>query len=110
VEEKRNLERKSPFYFLRVYDSCTRRMGGRIVNLSTEGMTLVCEEPIKEDTICKFRMILPETITDRRQMTLDARCIWCQEEDDALNFRSGFMFMDLSSKNLDTIKQLCQSP
>jgi len=109
MEEKRNLERKSPFYFLRVYDSCTRQMGGRIVNLSTEGMTLVCEEPVRENTICKFRMILPETISDRKQMTIEARCIWCKEENDAISYRSGFKFIDLSPRNLETIRDLCQT-
>ena len=109
MDEKRKLKRQNPFYFLRAFDISNRHISGRIVNLNPDGMTLFCEEPIAKDTLFKFRMALPETIADRKQMTLAAKSIWCKEDKEPGYFRCGFCFEELSRKNLETINKLCES-
>jgi len=109
MDEKRRLKRENPFYFLRAVDTSNRQINGRIVNLNSDGMTLFCEEPITENRLFKFRMALPETIGDRKQMTLIAKSVWCKEDDDPGYYRCGFRFEYLSQKNLETINKLCAS-
>lgn len=109
MDEKRKLERQNPFYFLRVFDIANRQTNGRIVNLNCDGMTLFCEDPITENRLFKFKMALPETIADRKQMTLTAKSVWCKEDDEPGYYRCGFHFEELSKKNLDTITKLCDS-
>ena len=109
MDEKRKKERQNPFYFLRVFDISNRQINGRVVNLNCDGMTLHCEDPIAKDRLCKFKMALPETIYDRKHMTLIAKSIWCKEDDDPGYYRCGFCFEELSKKNLETITILCQS-
>lgn len=109
MDEKRKLERQTPFYFLRVFDISDRQINGRIVNLNCDGMTLFCEDPIVENRLFKFKMALPETIADRKQMTMLAKSVWCKEDDDPGYYRCGFHFEELSQKNLETITKLCES-
>jgi len=110
MQEKRKTVRNSPFYYLRVFDTSNHQLGGRIVNMTPEGMTLIGEDPIMEETLFKFRMTLPETIADRKQMTVAAKSVWCREDKEPGCFRVGFQFLDLSPRNLETICQLCKSP
>ena len=107
MEERRKTERQNPFYFLRVYDVSNRQLGGRVINMTNDGLTLVSEEPIKKDTFFKFRMTLPETIPDRKQMTFSAKSIWCEEDNEPGYYRIGLCFENLSPKNLETINHLC---
>ena len=109
MDEKRKVERNSPAYYLRVFDKCNHQLSGRIINITPDGMTLIGEEPIKEETFFKFRMTLPETIADRKQMTLSAKSIWCMEDNEPGCFRVGFQFIELSPRNVETICQLCES-
>ena len=109
MDEKRKLKRQNPFYFLRAIDISNRQINGRVVNLNLDGMTLYCEDPISENRLCKFKMTLPETIADRKQMTLIAKSVWCNEDDDPGYYRCGFSFEELSKKNIETINKLCES-
>ncbi len=109
MDEKRKSERQNPFYFLRAFDMADHQINGRIVNLNCDGMTLFCENPITANRLFKFKMALPETIADRKQMTLMAKSVWCIEDKDPGYYRCGFHFEELSKKNIETITKLCQS-
>ena len=109
MDEKRKLKRQNPFYFLRVFDISNRQINGRIVNLNLDGMTLHCEEPIAENNLFRFKMALPETIADRKQMTMIAKSVWCKQDDEPGYYQCGFQFENLSKKNLETINKLCES-
>jgi len=109
MDEKRKATRESPYYFLRVFDTGKHQFSGRVVNLTPEGMTLYAEDPIVKDCLIKFRMTLPETIHDRKQMTFLAKSVWCKENDDPGYYLCGFQFEELSKRNLETIQQLCLS-
>jgi c-di-GMP-binding flagellar brake protein YcgR len=108
MEERRKSERNNPFYYLRVFDTGNRQFGGRVINLTPEGMTLKGEEAVRKDTFFKFRMTLPETIPDRKQMTISVKSIWCEEDKEPDYYRIGFCFENLSPRNYETICQLCQ--
>jgi len=109
MEERRKSERNNPFYYLRVFDTGKRQFEGRVINLTPEGMTLIGEEEVGKDIYFKFRMTLPETIPDRKQMTLSVKSIWCKEDKEPGYYRIGFCFENLSPRNHETICQLCQT-
>ncbi len=106
MEERRKNNRKSPYYYLRVFAKGNRGLSGRLIDISPFGLTVVCEEPFKKAQLYKFEMTLPETIRDRKQMTFDTQCIWCREDKSPGYWVAGFQVVNLNDKNRRTIEAL----
>ncbi len=109
MSERRKTDRRSPYYYLRVFEKGNRCKNGRLIDLSPFGLTLICEEPFKKMELYKFQMNLPETIRDRKQMTFDTQCVWCREDSDPGYWMAGFQLVNLSDRNRRTIESLYTS-
>lgn len=100
------MTRRSPYYYLRVFEKGNRGKSGRLVDLSPFGMTLVCEEPFQRMQSYKFQMALPETIPNFKQVTFDVQCVWCREDKDPGQWMAGFQLVNLSTRKKELFNQL----
>jgi len=104
--EKRSLKRKHPIYYLKVYDSTTNDLIGRVVDIHSQGMKLVSEKPVHEGGTHKLRLNLPRAIGKRECLEFEARSVWCGLDKNPDFYDSGFQFTQIANDDqliIDTV-------
>ncbi len=106
MAERRKLERRHLIYYLRVFERGTGRLVGHLVDISTEGLMLLSEEPIEIDRVFYFRMTLPTEIRSSAHVTFTARSIWCKPDNSPDFYATGFSFEEVTSEDIRVIENL----
>ncbi|MEJ2569198.1 MAG: PilZ domain-containing protein [Anaerolineales bacterium] len=109
MAERRKLKRRHLIYYLRVFERGTGRIVGHLVDLTTEGLMLLSEEPIETDRLFYFRMTLPTEIRSSAHVAFNARSIWCRPDDSPDFYATGFSFEEVTSEDIRVIENLIES-
>ncbi|MGL1935499.1 MAG: PilZ domain-containing protein [Fibrobacterales bacterium] len=106
--ENRRLKRKHLIYYLRIFFAHNRELVGHLVDITTEGIMVISEEPIENNTVYEFVMDLPEEIAGKKEMHFKAKCVWATNASNPDFYDSGYTLVDASEENLLIIKTLVQ--
>jgi hypothetical protein len=106
MSERRNRERKHTARYISVIDRDTDKPMGWLVDLSTEGMRLMGNVSVRSGSV--LQLIIK--INNTKEILVDAQSRWCQKNDNAELFETGFFFQDITEDNLTRIKELIESP
>ncbi len=104
--EKRSKKRKRLIYYLSVFDRNTDEFIGQLVDITTEGMMLTCEAPVKENTLFQIRMVLPEIIEGSKYVMFDAMSLWNKKDVNPNFHLIGFKFTNISQRAVNVIESL----
>ncbi|MBE0582885.1 MAG: PilZ domain-containing protein, partial [Desulfofustis sp.] len=58
--DKRKVQRWHLVFYLRVFDGASTTIVGHLVDISSRGLMLVCDEPIEKGRALTLRMKLPK--------------------------------------------------
>jgi hypothetical protein len=105
MSDKRELKRRHIIYYLRVFDRNSGILIGHVIDITTMGMLVISENPIRVDTEFKFRMDLP-TDTGTSFLDFDAVAIWCHQDVNPDFFDTGFRFMNVKVEDVEIIGRL----
>ena len=103
---KRQVKRAHLIYYLRIFDSVTHREIGHLVDLSSQGMMIISEEPIPVGKELSCTMELPVPIDGCHEIAFTANCRWCKKDYNPAYYLSGCRFEDIRSEEVETIKYL----
>jgi hypothetical protein len=106
MHDKRKLKRVHLIYYLRLFDNQTNDQVGHLVDITTEGIMMISEEPTPLGKDFSFKMQLPGDITGRDEIEFKARCLWCRKDFNPDFYVSGFKIEKTSPKELKTITTL----
>ena len=99
-------------YFL-VFEIESGEIVGRLINLTTEGLMLINEDPVEMNKTFKCRMILPEIIEGSRELYFDLQSRWCQYNKRAKWHETGYEILnktEVCSKVLQVIMKDWMAP
>jgi c-di-GMP-binding flagellar brake protein YcgR len=108
MHEKRKRKRRYPIYYIRVFNQSDNSLIGRLVNYSPGGMMLVSEKPVKINTDYQFRMELPPAISNRKEVTLEAKSVWCDLNHNPDFYDTGYKFNNIPEDVRRTIDKVFQ--
>jgi hypothetical protein len=106
MDDRRKLPRRHLYFYSRVFDEDTREMVGRLVDINTQGMMLISEQPIDGQSQFKFKLVLPKAIEGKKELHLEAESKWSRQ---ALNqdlYDNGFRLVNVSSRDAEMIGRL----
>ncbi len=106
AEERRKIARRHLVFYLRIFDGMSSRVLGHLVDISTKGAMLVCDEPIQLNQEFRLRMRLPKDIGGRTELVIDAKSMWCRPDTNPDFFLVGFRLTALGSEYKGCIKRL----
>ncbi|MEE4357852.1 MAG: PilZ domain-containing protein [Desulfococcaceae bacterium] len=106
MPDKRKTKRRHIIYYLRVLDRKTNELTGQLVDITTEGMKLISENPIEPDTFLQLKMLLPEDINRKSEISFDVHTMWCKRDINPNFFSIGFEFADILQEDVNIIKNL----
>jgi len=107
MTNKRKAERIKAMTFTTVYDIDSRTLLGFLGDLTLQGAMVVGEKPVKPDRDIKLRIeFLLETNETAETLTIPAHVAWCKQEEDSPYYNTGFEFLEMNTKNRNTIEAL----
>lgn len=106
MEDKRKLKRRHLIYYLRVFNKKTDQLIGHLVDITTEGIMLISEEPIDTTAIFQLNMTLPANIEGNKQIAFKARSLWCKKDINPDFYNTGFQLINISVKGIQIIERL----
>ena len=105
----RKFKRRHLIYYLRVYDRKTGVLIGHLADITTDGIMLVSEVPIKTEEDFDFKMTLPAEIEGSRDIAFDASSIWCKKDVNPDFYATGFKISDIDNRDIELIEILIDS-
>ncbi|MEZ4529371.1 MAG: PilZ domain-containing protein [Desulfobacterales bacterium] len=103
---QRKSKRRHIIYYLRVLDANTGQLIGQLVDITTEGMKLISENPTDPETFLQLRMLLPEEINQKTQICFEVESLWCKRDINPNFFSIGFKFVAILPEDVNIIKNL----
>jgi len=106
--DRRNLDRLKLVYYLRVYERSTQKSIGSVVDISPQGMKLLCDKAFALETPYSFSILLPEGSILGESIAIEAQCRWCKQKDDQGSYEAGFEFTKKIESGVYVIKALIE--
>ena len=110
MAEKRKQVRKSPQFFVGVYDNDQTRSVGRVVNISSGGLMVSGKYELTRYANYKISMDLPYAIKEKSQVFFEAQCRWCETSGQSKLYSSGLEITNISSENSEILTQFLEDP
>ena len=104
--ERRLYQRRRLVYYLRAWDKDNSEMLGHIVDLTSHGLMLISEEPIKIGGEYSLEVRLPDACGMIRPINLKAVCRWSDSSSDRSFFDAGFELVKEGSDEIDALGTL----
>ena len=106
MNERRNIKRRYLMYFLRIFDKKQDRFIGNLVDITTDGIMVMSENPIETNTVFQLKMYLPEKIKGKEEISFDARSIRSNKETRPAFYFTGFQYQKVDPDDAEIIKNL----
>ncbi len=110
MDDKRKQVRKSPQFFVGVYDNEQTRSVGRVANISSGGLMVIGKLELTKYANYKISMDLPYAIKEKSQVFFDAQCKWCERGGRTLLYSSGLEITNISSENSEILAKFLEDP
>lgn len=94
-KDKRQVDRRHIVYYLRVFDSNSHSIFGHLVDISEQGIMLLCDDPVEVNKTFSLRMSLPNRMKDQEEIVFSASSKWCIRDADPDSYLAGFQFAAL---------------
>jgi hypothetical protein len=91
---------------LRIFDTESNEHIGHLVDVTTEGVMLISEEPIAEDAMFHLRVMLPAEILGNEKLEFFAKVLWCRKDANPDFYNTGFQILEVSSGHFDIVEKL----
>ncbi|MCP8899762.1 PilZ domain-containing protein [Gilvimarinus xylanilyticus] len=92
-----------------VYDNTLDAYVGRLVNIHTQGLMVIGDQPFEEDRLYRLDLHLSHPVNERNSIHLGVDCLWVRNADDNGKHWAGFSIIDASPQALEDIETLAQS-
>lgn len=107
-DNKRRLHRHELQVQIEVWHATSDDHLGRLVNIHSQGLMLLCNGPLAEDTLYSLRLDVPQTVVETGHITLGADCLWVNATGDAGQHWAGFQIIDLGPAEQAAIECLVE--
>ncbi|MBN2146138.1 MAG: PilZ domain-containing protein [Anaerolineales bacterium] len=106
MEERRKHKRKDLLFYSRVYDARGGTMIGNLLNITPQGAMVLADKPIEPGIEFNLHIELPEGISDKTFIDVDARSLWHQPDINPEFIDIGFEFTRIDEQDLPIISRL----
>lgn len=97
--KQRNRPRKNTPNHVKVLDSESGKVLGRVVDITADGLMMVGDSPVESGRVFKLRIILPRMTDGKIDISVEAEAVWCQQDKNPSFFQTGFKFENLAGSD-----------
>lgn len=99
MREHRRRPRKNTPHNVKVIDDETGTVVGRVVDITADGMLIICRRNFKVGQKFMFRVVLPVMIQDRTHLVINSEVVYCNQDDNPNFFKAGIHFENLPGED-----------
>ena len=110
MTEKRKQARKSPRFFIGVYENDQTRSVGRVANIHSGGLMVIGKFELTRYANYKISIDLPYAIKEQSQVFFEAQCRWCEKGGRTKLYSSGLEITNISSENSEILAEFLEDP
>jgi hypothetical protein len=90
-------------------NALTNKPIGEVVNITTDGLMLLCNEVIKSNSLYQLRLNFNQAVDDVQHIDIGVDCLWCREAENMQSCWAGFQIIDIPDDGLLILQQLINS-
>ena len=95
MREHRRRPRKNTPHHVKVIDNENGKVLGRVVDITADGMMVICQEKMHIGRKFEFRIILPVMVQDKSFVTISSEVVHCNQDQNPSFYKVGFKFLNL---------------
>ena len=104
MNEHRCSPRKAAYATIPVTNTMTGQVMGRIGNLSSDGMLMVCDHAVGDSALYQIGFELVNSRGQPQMIEVGAQEMWEESANVPGQFWAGFHFVDISDRDLEAIE------
>ncbi|MDQ7074153.1 MAG: PilZ domain-containing protein [Gammaproteobacteria bacterium] len=103
MNERRGAKRTHLMFHITVLDCDTDENLGYLVDLTTEGLLLISEEPPELNKVFKLCLHLPVDVFGMSELNLVAESRWCKKDLNPEFYDTGFRMIEVAQEQVEKI-------
>ncbi len=106
--EHRKLKRRHLIYYLKVMDRDTGEILGFLVDITTQGIMIMSEQPIKTGRTFHLQLLIPsdEDAAEKKYLRFDARSRWSERSINTDFYDTGLELININIEEFETIEKI----
>jgi hypothetical protein len=105
MADRRKTKRRHLIYYLRVFNRITNELIGHVVDITSDGVMMICENPLEVGTVLNLRMVLPIE-TGRDSIDLEGKVMRSARDVNPDFFAVGIQLLDIKPEDVELIQGL----
>ena len=89
-----------------VWDAQSDEYLGRLANIHTQGLMLLCDQPLEEERLYQLRLTLPQTLVESGELKFAVDCLWVRSHEEETRHWAGCQIIDVTEEGLNLIELL----
>ena len=106
MRDKRKLKRRHLLYYLKVMDRDSDALIGFLVDITTQGIMIMSESPIKTGILFHLKILLPTEDMNKKYLNFDAKSMWSERSINTDFYDTGFELINVNSKDFASIEKI----
>lgn len=106
--EQRQRNRRHLVLYLRIFDGMSSRVLGHLMDISSDGLMLLCDEPMEVNEEYRLRMRLPKEVSGSKEIMFEAISRWCRQDDNPEFYVVGFQIQDMDRETRELLSHLIE--
>jgi c-di-GMP-binding flagellar brake protein YcgR len=107
--DRRSIKRRHLLYYLRVWETDSDKLLGHLVDITTEGMMLVSDQPMPIGQAYALEVRLPDSEGDLKPVRFSAISRWSDNDVNTAFYDSGFEFLEQTPQAIATVRQMLEA-
>ena len=108
MAEKRIFKRRELIYYMKVLERDTDKLLGYLVDVTTEGLMIMCEAPLEIEKNYALRINLRKDLSNKEHLHFDAKCKWCTKEICADFYDAGLELLRIAPEDQKEIENIIE--
>ena len=95
MREHRRRPRKNTPHHVNVIDDESGVVLGRVVDITADGMMVICKKNLQVGRQFQLRVVLPVMVQDRTHLVIHSEVVHCNQDPNPSFYKAGFRFLNL---------------
>ena len=108
MRDKRKLKRRHLIYYLHVLERASGTTIGYLVDISTEGIMIMSENPIAVGTVLELKILLESEMSAKQYLYFDAKALRCEKSINGTSYDIGCQLLNLSPEDFREIEMIIE--
>ena len=106
MRDKRKLKRRHLIYYLHVHERSSGKLIGYLVDISTDGIMIMTEQPIAVGTVMELKIMLQAEMSAKQYLYFDVSAVRCEKSINGTTYDIGCKLLHVAPDDFREIEMV----